>query len=388
MIRTATAVPVTPADFRLRAAARLPHFIFDYIDGGANDEVTLGLNVQDFSRIRIRQRVLNNVDQVETGTLLAGHACTLPMALAPVGMAGLYARRGEVQAAQAAQAAGVPFTLSTVGICPIEEIRAATRVPFWFQLYMIRDRDVVRKLMQRAWEAGCRVLLFTVDLPLAGMRHRDTRHGLMAGHPLSALRQGLQLAARPRWVWDVGLRGKPHSFGNLVDCIPDPTDLDAFKRWIDAQFDPRVTWDDIKWIRDAWKGQLFLKGIQEVPDGYLAATVGVDGIVVSNHGGRQLDSVSSSISKVADMVDAVGDRLQVLMDGGVRSGLDVFKAIALGARGVLIGRPWAWALAAGGREAVKDSLATFHKEFRVAMALAGVNRVRDINRGHLELPVS
>ncbi len=362
--------------------------MFDYIDGGANDEVTLELNVRDFSRIRIRQRVLTNVDHVETGTVLAGHVCAMPLALAPVGMAGLYARRGEVQAARAAQASGVPFTLSTVGICSLEEIQAATSVPFWFQLYMIRDRKVVQRLMQRAWNAGCRVLLFTVDLPLAGMRHRDTRHGLMSGGRFSSLRQGIQLAARPGWIWDVGLKGRPHAFGNLVDCIPDPTDLEAFKRWIDAQFDPRVTWDDIKWIRDIWKGPLFLKGIQEVQDGYLAATVGVDGIVVSNHGGRQLDSVSSSISKLPDIADAVGEKLQILMDGGVRSGVDVFKAVALGARGVLIGRPWAWALAAGGSNSVKDSLSTFHKEFRVAMALAGVTRVHDINRGHLQFQAS
>jgi L-lactate dehydrogenase (cytochrome) len=239
-------------------------------------------------------------------------------------------------------------------------------------------------LLARAGHVGCRTLLFTVDLPVAGLRHRDTRQGLMDGGLYSRLARGCQILSRPAWVWDVGVRGKPHRFGNLADRVPNPDDLDAFKRWLDAQFDPRTSWDDIRWLRDTWQGTLLLKGVQEVEDGEQAACLGVDGLVVSNHGGRQLDSVASSIRKLPAMVDAVGHRLDVFMDGGVRSGIDVFKAVALGAKGVLIGRPWAWALAAQGQGGVQALLSTFANEFRVAMALTGVNTVAEIGRAHLD----
>ena len=371
-------LPATAADLRLRAQARLPRFLFDYVDGGATDEQTLRANEADWARVTLRQRVLVDVDGVDTRTTLAGQPCSLPLALAPIGLAGLMARRGEVQAARAAQTVGVPFTLSTVGICPLDEVQRAVVRPTWFQLYMLRDRGIVEALLQRAWAAGCRTLVFTVDLPTSGMRHRDTRNGMLDNSLRGKLGKAWQLGARPGWIVDVGVRGKPHSFGNLADLVPDPTDLKAYRTWIDAQFDTSVTWRDIEWLRGIWKGQLILKGIQEPEDALGAAKIGADGLVVSNHGARQLDSVHSSISKLPGVVAAVGKRLEIYVDGGVRSGLDVFKAVALGARGVMIGRPWAWALAAGGEAAIAGLLATFKKELEVAMALSGVTAIGQI----------
>lgn len=379
-------LPVTPDDYRAVAHQRLPRFIFDYIDGGANDERTMARNVDDFASITLRQRVLRNVDGVDTQASMAGQPCAMPLALAPVGMAGMFARRGEVQASRAALNAGVPFTLSTVGICSLEEVQAATRQPFWFQLYMLRDRQAVSQLLTRAWQAGCRTLLFTVDLAVAGVRHRDHRNGLEATGLTAGWLRARQLVTRSSWLWDVGLRGRPHCFGNLSDRVPDPENLKAFKQWLDAQFDPGVTWDDIRWIRDQWQGRLYIKGILDPEDAELAASVGADGLVVSNHGGRQLDAVSSSVAMLPAIAQAVGHRMDVWLDGGVRSGVDVFKALALGAQGVLIGRPWVWALAAGGQEGVEACLKTFQQELRVAMALAGVTRIQDIGRQQLQVP--
>lgn len=378
MGRTLNILPATTLDYRRLAERRLPRFLFDYIDGGANDEITLANNVGDFQKIRIRQRVLIDVSDTDTSTQLAGEPADMPVVLAPVGMAGLYARRGEVQAVRAANAKNVPFTLSTVGICPLDEVRAAASKPFWFQLYMIRDRATVRNLLERAMGAGCTTLVFTIDLPVAGMRHRDTRNGMLDNSLRGKLGKAWQLGTRPGWIVDVGVRGKPHSFGNLADLVPDPTDLKAYRTWIDAQFDTSVTWRDIEWLRGIWKGQLILKGIQEPEDALGAAKIGADGLVVSNHGARQLDSVHSSISKLPGVVAAVGKRLEIYVDGGVRSGLDVFKAVALGARGVMIGRPWAWALAAGGEAAIAGLLATFKKELEVVMALSGVTAIGQI----------
>jgi L-lactate dehydrogenase (cytochrome) len=386
MGHTLNLVPATALDYRRLAEKRLPRFLFDYIDGGANDERTLSANVSDFGNVLVKQRVLKNVDKIDTTSTLAGMPVSMPLALAPVGMSGLYARRGEVQGVRAANAVGVPFTLSTVGICPVEEVKAAATQPFWFQLYMIRDRAVIQALLERVWAAGCTTLVFTVDLPVAGMRHRDTRNGMLSHSLKAKLGKAWQLGTRPGWVWDVGVNGKPHSFGNLAHVVPDPTDLAVFRAWLDAQFDPTVTWSDIAWLRSLWKGNLILKGIQEVEDARSAVDVGADGLIVSNHGGRQLDSVASSISKLPAIADAVGDKLEVLMDGGVRSGLDVFKAIACGAKGVLIGRPWVWALGGSGEQGIKDLLDTMHGELKVAMALTGVTRIGDICRDHLERP--
>ena len=378
------AFPATAEDYRERARGRLPRFLFDYLDGGAGDEHTLAANVADWSARRLRQRVLVDVGNVDTSTTLAGHPCRLPVALAPVGLAGMMARRGETQAARAAADAGVPFTLSTVGICALDEVARATDAPFWFQLYMLRDRGVVAGLLERAWAAGCRTLVFTVDLPLPGMRHRDARNGIGVPGTRARLHRAAQAIARPRWVVDVALRGKPLTFGNLGPHVPGARALDDFRGWIEAQFDPTVGWADIARLRESWKGRLLLKGILDVADAEAAVGAGADGIVVSNHGGRQLDGVASTASALPAIVRAVGARTEVLVDGGVRSGTDVFRALALGARGVMIGRPWAWALAGSGGAGLRALLASWRQELHVAMALTGVTRIGDIDASCLD----
>ncbi len=385
MSRTLNVTPVTSADYRRLAEKRLPRFLFDYLDGGANDERTMAANVADLAALRIRQRVMRDVSAIDTSTTLAGQKAAIPLALAPVGMAGMFARRGEVQAMRAADQAGVPFTLSTVGICPIEEVRAAAAGPFWYQLYMMRDREVVQRLLASARAGGCTALLFTVDLAVAGLRYRDFRNGMLGRDTLRAkLAKAWQIGTRPGWIRDVGLLGKPHCFGSLSDVVPDPTDLHAYKAWIDAQFDPTVTWKDIEWLRGIWDGKLYIKGVLEPDDARAAADAGADGVVVSNHGGRQLDGVASTISKLPGVAEAVGDRVEVLVDGGIRDGIDVLKAVALGARGALIGRPWVWAMAGAGQQGLSDLLAGFKLELQVAMALAGVTRIADIDRSALD----
>jgi L-lactate dehydrogenase (cytochrome) len=384
MSKARVVVPATAGDYRTLAERRLPRFLFDYIDGGANDELTLAANVSGFQQIKLRQRVLRDVSHIDTSSTLANEPVRMPMALAPIGLAGMMARRGEAQAVRVAQAAGVPFTLSTVGICSLAEVQAQASQSFWFQLYMIRDRQAVRTLLERARAAGCNTLVFTVDLPTPGMRHRDTRNGMLANNLGAKWGKAQQLLARPGWIGDVALGGKPHTFGSLDGLVPNATDLNSFKAWIDAQFDPSVTWNDIAWLRSIWPGKLLLKGILEVDDALQAAAIGADGVVVSNHGGRQLDSVASTISKLPAIANAVGERVEVLVDGGVRSGVDVFKAVALGARGVLIGRPWIWALAGGGALGLQQLLATFQREFEVAMALTGVTRVGEICRNLID----
>jgi L-lactate dehydrogenase (cytochrome) len=378
MGKTLDLVAATALDFRARAERRLPRFLFDYIDGGANDEVTLAANSSDFSRIRLRQHVLRDVSHIDTTARLAAEQVSMPMALAPIGLAGMMARRGEAQAVRIANEAGIPFTLSTVGICSLSEVQDASNRPFWFQLYMMRDREAVKSLLQRALAAGCTTLVFTVDLPVTGMRHRDTRNGMLTSSLAGKVGKLRQLVVRPGWLTDVALGGKPHTFGSLASLVPNVTTLNGFRAWIDAQFDPSATWTDIDWLRSMWPGKLLIKGILEVDDAIAAADIGADGVIVSNHGGRQLDSVASTISKLPAIATAVGGKVEVLVDGGVRSGVDVFKAIALGARGVLIGRPWIWALAGGGPSGLADLLATFRREFEVAMALTGVTRVSDI----------
>jgi L-lactate dehydrogenase (cytochrome) len=377
-------LPVTADDYQARARGRLPGFLADYVDGGAGAEQTLNANVADWARQRPRQRVLVDVSGVDTATQLLGEACTLPLALAPVGLAGMMARRGEAQAARAARAAGLPFTLSTVGICSYDEVIAAAAAPCWFQLYMLRDRGLVQTLLERVWASGCRTLLFTVDLPLAGMRHRDTRHGLGLPGARAKLVRLSQVLARPGWLLDVALRGKPHAFGSLGEQVPAARDLDTFRAWVDAQFDPSVTWRDIEWLRGQWRGKLALKGILDVADAKAAADAGADGIVVSNHGGRQLDGAASTAECLPAIAAAVGARTEVLVDGGLRSGTDVFRALALGAHGVLIGRPWIWALAAGGEAGLRAMLSLWTRELRTTMALTGVTRVADIGAHHLD----
>lgn len=386
MRKTLNVVPVTPNDYRRLAERRLPRFLFDYIDGAANEELTAAANIDDFRHIRIRQRVMRDVADIDTRTTLAGTEAAMPVALAPVGMTGLFARRGEVRAARAAQSSGVPFTLSTVSICPLTEVREAVGSPFWFQLYMVRDRGVIRMLLEQAAAAGCTTLLFTVDLAVSGLRHRDARNGIVSHGMRESLAKAWQIASRPRWAWDVGVRGRPHTFGNLASVLPVSSDQAAFRQWVSSQFDPSVTWRDIEWLRGIWRGRLIIKGVLEAEDARAALAAGADGVVVSNHGGRQLDSAASSISKLSEVAREVGGQAEVYLDGGVRSGVDVFKALALGANGVLIGRPWAWALAAGGQPAVERLLANFQRELHVTMALTGVTRIAQIGPDVLDLP--
>lgn len=372
-------------DYRELARRRLPHFLFEYIDGGAFSETTLRSNSSDLQKIVLRQRVLRDVSQISTETTLFGQKMAMPIGLSPVGIAGLNARRGEVQAAQAAEAAGVPFCLSTVSACSIDEVRAGVKNPIWFQLYMIRDRGFLREMLARAKAAGTTTLLFTVDMPVPATRYRDMRSGLSYGTLFQRkLTRSLQVLRRPHWAWDVGLLGRPHSLGNIAPVLGDNAGIDEFWAWLGKNFDPTVTWADIDRIRAEWDGHFIIKGILDPEDAKQAATIGANGIIVSNHGGRQLDGASSAIRALPKIVDAVGDDLTVLMDSGIRSGLDVVRALALGAKGVMIGRPWVYALAAKQKTGVADILNLFANEMRVAMALSGCTRIEDINRDMIE----
>jgi len=376
--------PVTVADYRRLARKRLPRFLFDYVDGGANEERSMVANEVDFHRIKLRQRVMRDVGDVDTQTVLSGEDASMPVALAPVGMAGMMARRGEVQAARAAKGAGIPFTLATAAVCSLEEVRSATDVAPWFQLYMLRDRQLVEALLERAQAMTCQTLVFTVDLAVAGMRHRDLRSGMLGKGFAARCARIWQLASRLRWLIDVGVCGRPHSFANLKENLPDAHDLDAYKAFAEKQFDPTVTWKDIAWLRSLWPGRLLIKGVMTGEDAAAAADAGADGVVVSNHGGRQLDSVGSTIGALPEVAAAVGNRLEVYLDGGVRSGIEVVKAVALGADGVLIGRPWIWAVAVRGETGLREFLAVMRQEIAVAMALMGVNHISEITPDLLE----
>ncbi|MGF7154255.1 FMN-dependent L-lactate dehydrogenase LldD [Novosphingobium gossypii] len=368
-------------DFREAARRKLPRFLFEYIDGGSYAEATLRRNVSDLADLALRQRVLRNVADLDLSTELFGQKLALPVALAPIGLAGLNARRGEAQAVRAAEGAGVPFTLSTVGACAIAEVAKAASRPFWFQLYMIRDRAFMKDLLAQAVEAGCSTLVFTVDMPVPGSRYRDYHTGLAGSGGLKgALWRFGQAAARPAWAWDVGIHGRPHTLGNVAPVLKGRTGIEDFFAWMRNNFDPAIDWRDLDFIRAEWKGPLIIKGILDPEDAREAAQVGADGIVVSNHGGRQLDGVLSSTRALPPIVDAVGDRLTVLADGGVRSGLDVVRMLALGAKGVLLGRAWAWALAADGQAGVARMLRLIEAEMRVAMALTGATRITEIDR--------
>lgn len=370
-----------PVDYRALARRRLPHFLFEYLDGGSYGEVTLGRNASDLDGIALRQRVMRDISAIDLSTTLFGQRLAMPVALAPVGLAGLYARRGEVQAVQAAEAAGVPFCLSTVSACPIDEVaRAATR-PFWFQLYMIRDRAFMRSMLEQARRSQCSTLVFTLDMPVPGSRYRDVRSGLADASGITGhLRRVGQAIVRPRWAWDVGLWGRPHHLGNVAPVLDGKTGLEDFFAWMRRNFDPTVTWRDLEWVREAWQGPLVVKGILDAEDAVRAVDLGADGVIVSNHGGRQLDGVLSSVRALPAIAAAVGDRTTVLVDGGVRSGLDVVRMLASGARGVLIGRTWMYALAAGGRAGVEHVLQLIKDEMRVAMALTGCTRIDEVGR--------
>ena len=363
--------PANVADYREAARRRLPKVLFDYIDGGSYAEETLAANVADIQKLRLRQRVLKDVSKLSTETTLFGQKLAMPVVLAPVGLSGMYARRGEAQAAKAAAAAGVPFTLSTVGLCTAREVADAAGMPPWFQLYMTRDRGFMAETLASVAEAGCPVLVFTVDLAVPGTRYRDQRNGMVATTNAQRFGQVMDGLAHPAWLWDVQLNGGPHTLGTVASAAKDLKRLVEFWTWIGRNFDASITWNDIAWVREHWQGPIVIKGVLDVADARQAAAIGVDGIVVSNHGGRLLDGASSSIRALPPIAQAVGDRLTVLMDGGVRSGLDVLKALASGARACLIGRAWAWSLGARGEAGVAHMLQILRQELRVAMALTG-----------------
>jgi L-lactate dehydrogenase (cytochrome) len=368
-------------DYRALAKARLPHFLFEYLDGGSYDEVTLRRNVEDLQRLTLKQRVLRDVSNIDLSTELFGKNWAMPVGLGPVGLSGLYARRGEVQAARAAAAANVPFALSTLSACSIDEVARAA--PLWFQLYIVKDRGFVSDMIARAKGAGCGALLLTVDLAVPGTRYRDYRSGLsgsMRG-PVARMRQVLR---RPDWAWDVAVRGRPMTMGNLEPVLGANAALSDLMGWVGQNFDSSVTWKDVEWVRSQWPGPLVIKGILDPDDARECVANGADGMVVSNHGGRQLDGALSSARALPPIADAVAGRAAILADGGVRSGLDVVRMLALGADFVLMGRGWAYALAARGQAGVAHVLKLIDAEMRVAMALTACTSVKQIDEQILE----
>ena len=373
---------MTPAcidDFRELARRRLPRFLFDYIDGGSYAEVTMRRNAADLQQLPLRQRVLRDVSDIRLDTTLLGRPASLPVALAPIGLAGLYARRGEVQAARAAEAAGVPFILSASACCAIEEVAPMVREPLLFQLYMIKDRGFMEALLDRVRAAGVETLVLTVDLIVHSPRYRDIRSTLTGKQGFAArLTRMAEIVRHPRWAWDVGVRGGPHILGNFAPAMPDGAGLAQFTEWVSRNFDPSISWDDLAWVRERWNGRLVLKGILDPADAQRACEAGASTIIVSNHGGRQLDGAPSTIDALPAVVETVGGRAEVLMDGGVRSGIDVLRAIARGADGVLLGRAWAFALAAEGEAGVRRMLELLRQELTVAMALTGHSRIDQV----------
>ncbi|GAB2809969.1 quinone-dependent L-lactate dehydrogenase [Comamonas piscis] len=365
------------SDYRAAAQKRLPPFLFHYIDGGAYAEQTLKRNVADYADVALRQRVLKDMSQLDTSIELFGEKLSIPAILAPVGLLGMFARRGEVQASRAAAAHGIPFTLSTVSVCPIEEVAPGLGRPMWFQLYVLKDRGFMKNALERAQAAGCSTLVFTVDMPVPGARYRDAHSG-MSG-PNAALRRYWQSVTHPAWSWDVGLNGRPHDLGNISAYRGSPTGLADYIGWLGSNFDPSISWKDLEWIRDFWKGPMVIKGILDPEDAKDAVRFGADGIVVSNHGGRQLDGVLSSARALPAIADAVKGQIKILADSGIRNGLDIVRAIALGADATLLGRAFIYALASSGQAGVKHLLELMEKEMRVAMTLTSVAKVADIN---------
>lgn len=368
-------------DYRAAAESRLPPFLFHYIDGGAYAEHTLKRNTADLADIALRQRVLRDMSSLSLETELFGEKLAMPVALAPVGLTGMYARRGEVQVAKAAANKGVPFTLSTVSVCPIEEVAPAIERPMWFQLYVLRDRGFMKNALERAKAAGVKTLVFTVDMPVPGARYRDAHSG-MSG-PNAAMRRVLQAMVHPRWALDVGVLGKPHDLGNISVYRGAPTKLEDYIGWLGANFDPSISWKDLEWIREFWEGPMIIKGILDPEDAKDAVRFGADGIVVSNHGGRQLDGVLSTARALPAIADAVKSDITILSDSGIRNGLDVVRMLALGADSVLLGRAFVYALAAQGQAGVENLLDLIDKEMRVAMTLTGAKTIRDITRDSL-----
>ncbi|WP_225785533.1 alpha-hydroxy acid oxidase [Xenophilus sp. Marseille-Q4582] len=374
-------VITTIEDLRVLAEKRVPRMFYDYADSGSWTEGTYRANEADFHKIKLRQRVAVNMENRSTAVTMVGQAAKMPVAIAPVGLTGMQHADGEIHAARAAEKFGIPFTLSTMSICSIEDIAQNTSAPFWFQLYMMRDRDAMARMIQRCKDAKCSALVLTLDLQVIGQRHKDLKNGLTAP-PRPTLRNLLNLATKPAWC--LGMLGtQRRTFRNLVGHVKGVSDMSSLAAWTNEQFDPRLSWADIAWVKEQWGGKLILKGIMVPEDAELAAQAGADAIVVSNHGGRQLDGAPSSIEALPAIVDAVGSRLEVWMDGGIRSGQDVLKAWALGARGTLIGRAMAYGLGAMGEAGVTRALQIIHKELDVTMAFCGHTHIRNVDRSIL-----
>jgi L-lactate dehydrogenase (cytochrome) len=374
------------SDYRELARRRLPNIFFEYIDGGSYAEATLRRNVADMEAIALRQRVMRDMSALDMSVTTLGQTLAMPVGLAPVGMSGMYARRGEVQAARAAKAAGVPFCLSAMGVCGVEEVTAGAGLAPWYQLYMLKDRGYMRELLARVKAQGSPVLVFTVDLPVPGARYRDVRSGFTGSSGLSgALNTAWDGLTHPAWMWDVWANGRPHSLGSVAGAVEGRHGgVTDFLSWVARNFDRTVTWKDLDWVRETWDGPIVIKGVLDVADAKEAVKAGAQGLVVSNHGGRQLDGVASSISALPKIAQAVGSDLEVYMDGGVRSGLDVLKAMALGAKACFVGRAWAYALGAGGEAQVARMLGTLKSELAVAMILTGCASVAAAGRELLD----
>ena len=366
------------ADLKRLARRRVPKMFFDYADSGAWTESTYRANEDDFKKIKLRQRVLVDMTNRSLGTTMIGEKVSMPVALAPTGLTGMQHADGEMLAAQAAEAFGVPFTLSTMSICSIEDVASVTKKPFWFQLYVMKDRDFVKNLIDRAKAAGCSALVLTLDLQILGQRHKDIRNGLSAP-PKFTPKHIWQMVTRPGWC--LGMMGtQRRTFRNIAGHAKNVTDLSSLSSWTAEQFDPQLNWNDVAWIKEQWGGKLILKGILDAEDAKMAAKSGADAIIVSNHGGRQLDGAPSSISMLQPIVDAVGDAIEVHVDGGIRSGQDVLKARALGAQGVFIGRPFLYGLGAMGKDGVTLALEIIRKELDVTMALCGKRDINEIDK--------
>ncbi|NRP70238.1 L-lactate dehydrogenase [Ensifer psoraleae] len=365
-------------DLKALAKRRVPKLFFDYADSGAWTEGTYRANEEDFAKIKLRQRVLVDMSNRSLETTMIGHKVSMPVALAPTGLTGMQHADGEMLAAQAAEAYGIPFTLSTMSICSIEDVASVTTKPFWFQLYVMREREFVLNLIDRAKAAKCSALVLTLDLQILGQRHKDLRNGLSAP-PRMTPKHLWQMATRPRWCMKM-LGTKRRTFRNIVGHAKSVTDLSSLGAWTNEQFDPQLSWKDVEWIKERWGGPLILKGILDPEDAKMAAKTGADAIVVSNHGGRQLDGAPSSISMLPRIVDAVGHHIEVHIDGGIRSGQDVLKAIALGAKGTFIGRPFLYGLGAMGKAGVTLALDIIRKEMDVTMALCGKRNITDVSR--------
>jgi len=373
-----SAVITTVEDLRRLARKRVPRMFYDYADSGSWTESTYRANESDFQRIKLRQRVAVNMQDRSTATQMVGIDTAMPVAIAPTGLTGMQHADGEILAARAAEAFGIPFTLSTMSICSIEDVAAHTQKPFWFQLYVMRDRGFIERLIDRAKAADCSALVLTLDLQILGQRHKDLKNGLSAPPKLTAANV-LNMMTKPRWC--LGMLGtRRRAFGNIVGHVQGVSDMANLSAWTAEQFDPQLNWDDVQWIKRRWGGKLILKGIQDVEDARLAADSGADALIVSNHGGRQLDGAQSSIEALPAIADAVGSRIEVHMDGGVRSGQDVLKAVALGARGCYIGRAFLYGLGALGQAGVTQALQIIHKELDLTMAFCGHRRIADVDR--------